>query len=214
MPKPLLPHVIAQGEHLEKLAFAGGFDAKEVWNDPKNEAIRKLRNDPLVLAPGDVVYLPEGKRESLPIQKGATNKYKATVPRVDVHLVLHDEKGDPLANEPYQIEGLAGEQGTTRTTGEDGAVSFQAPVHLREVMLFFPKKHLHLAVAVGDLDPIDERSGVAGRLRNLGFLRAGSSPSDEEMAAGIRAFQRSRSLPETGALDDGTRDALKSAHGA
>lgn len=215
MPRPLLPHVIAQGEHLEKLAFAGGFDAKEVWNDPKNEAIRALRKDPLVLAPGDVVYLPEGKRESLPIQKGATNKYKAKVPRVDVHLVLHDEKGDPLANEPYVIEGLPGEENRApRATGGDGAVSFQAPVHLREVTLFFPQKHLRLAVGVGDLDPVEERSGIAGRLRNMGFLRAGPSPTDEEIESGIRAFQRSRALPETGALDAPTTEALRSAHGA
>ena len=57
MAKQLLPQVVAQGEHLEKLAFLHGFDAREVWKDPKNDAIRALRKDPLVLAPGDIVYV-------------------------------------------------------------------------------------------------------------------------------------------------------------
>ncbi len=52
MAKQLLPHVVAQGEHLEKLAFLHGFDAREVWKDPKNDAIRALRKDPLVLRVG------------------------------------------------------------------------------------------------------------------------------------------------------------------
>ncbi|MFO0588081.1 MAG: peptidoglycan-binding domain-containing protein [Polyangiaceae bacterium] len=212
MDRPMLPHVVAQGEHLTKLAFARGASVEEVWNHPKNEAIRALRKDPHVLAPGDVVYLPSGPVESLAITKGATNKYRATVPRVDVHLVLHDEGGGPLANEPYEIEGLGDD--AQRTTGGDGAVSFQAPVHLREVTLFFPKKHLRVAVQVGDLDPIEERSGVAGRLRNLGFLRAGSAPSDEEIRAAVRAFQRRSALPETGTLDPDTTETLKRAHGA
>ncbi len=212
MAKQLLPHVVAQGEHLEKLAFLHGFDAREVWKDPKNDAIRALRKDPLVLAPGDIVFIPAPEKTTLPVSMGTTNKYKAKVPVVEVHLVLHDEGGGPLADEPYLVEGLGGAaEAKERKTSEGGAVSFEAKVHLREVTLFFPRKHLRLAVRVGDLDPLEERSGLAGRLANRGFLALSGPPTDEQIKAALQAFQRSRKLSETGILDSDTRSALESA---
>ena len=211
MGKALIPHVIRQGEHLVKLAFVHGFNADEVWNDPKNKALRELRKDPMVLAPGDVLHIPAPAKQGLPMSAGTTNRYTAKVPRVDVHIVLHDDAGAPLANEPYVIEGLGGDQ--EKTTAADGAASFAAPVHVREVMLYLPRRHMRMAVRVGDLDPMDESTGVAARLTNLGYLEAGEEPSAEAVAAAIKELQRAKGLPQTGALDDDTKKALEEAHG-
>ncbi|MFT3765690.1 MAG: hypothetical protein QM820_09265 [Minicystis sp.] len=79
----LRPYVVRQGDYLTRLAHRFGFDAEEVWNDPKNAEIKKLRSSMEVLAPGDIVYLPEPTRATLPIQKGTTNRYVATIPKVE-----------------------------------------------------------------------------------------------------------------------------------
>ena len=100
MARAMLPHVVAQGEHLEKLAFARGAGAKEVWEDPKNEAIRALRKDPLVLAPGDVVYLPSGPRDSLPLTKGAANWLRGVRSGADAGLDVFTRGQAPSYHSP------------------------------------------------------------------------------------------------------------------
>lgn len=50
----MTPYIVQQGDYLAKLAFVHGFEPDEVWNDPKNADLKKLRPDPNVLAPGDV----------------------------------------------------------------------------------------------------------------------------------------------------------------
>lgn len=209
----LRPYVVRPGDYLAKLAHVYGFDADEVWNDPKNDEIRAIRKDHGILAPGDVIFLPVKPRDGLPIEKGTTNRYTVTIPKVDVRLVIKDDAGDPVAGERYIVEGLG--SAPEGTTGPDGAVSFAVPVHVREVSLLFPQRNARMVVRVGDLDPLEESSGVAGRLRNLGFLHtsAGAS-SDAHMAAALRAFQRAHGLPETGSLDEDTRRALKDIHGS
>ncbi len=52
MSQEMRPYVVRQGDYLVKLAFVHGFDAEEVWNDPKNEEIRGRRADHNILAPG------------------------------------------------------------------------------------------------------------------------------------------------------------------
>jgi len=58
----LQPYVVLQGEYLAMLAYKLGFDANAVWNDPKNQQLRdagKLSQDPNVLWPTDVIYIPD-----------------------------------------------------------------------------------------------------------------------------------------------------------
>jgi hypothetical protein len=110
MAAPLRPYVVKQGDYLTKLAHTFGFDAEEVWNDPKNAELKQRRADMDVLAPGDVVYLPEASKEGLPLTPGTSNRYTAKVPKIEVTLAFQD--GDaPLANEPCEVLGLGGVEG-------------------------------------------------------------------------------------------------------
>lgn len=209
------PYVVRQGDYVQKLAFAHGFDEDKVWNDPKNAALKDQRKDPNLLLPGDVIHFPRAKREGQPIAKGTTNTYKAKVPTTKVHFTFEDAKG-PLAGEAYVIEGLgAPVEGTADGTGK---VEIEAPVHVREVRITFTKRGLIFPVSIGDMDPIDELSGVRQRLQHLGYLQPAPDGFSEEAAAhrdqeAITAFQRTKGLPPTGLLDDATRSALDEAHG-
>ena len=53
------PYVVRQGDYLTGLADRHGFDPKQVWEDQRNAELRAERPSPEVLAPGDIVFLPE-----------------------------------------------------------------------------------------------------------------------------------------------------------
>jgi hypothetical protein len=212
------PYIIRQGDHLAGLAATYGFDAEEVWQDDANSELRELRRSPQVLAPGDLLYIPDEEEEPAPahVSPNTTNRYSASQPRVHLRLTLGS--GDSiLANEPYRIEGLANPR--EGTTDGDGRLSEALPPSRRSVRLVLPNRDdFALDVRLGNVDPHDTESGQSQRLRNLGFLPSlrGLDPvaplrnreqRATEIANAVRAFQRVEETEETGELDDVT-DAL------
>lgn len=216
----MLAYVVKSGDYLAKIAHARGFDADQVWDDPKNADLKALRKDPNILHPGDVLYIPEPKPPDLPISGGSSNEYSATIPMVKVTIQFKDE-GGLHANEKFVVDG--GAVPAEGTSDGDGTVTFEVPVHVGSVRVDFPAHQLAYEVRVGGLDPVEESSGVASRLAHLGYgldaaheeLREKLFGKDEgRLARAIADFQRDHGLPETGLLDDATRAALKEAHGS
>ena len=209
------PYVVKQGDYLEKIAHALGFDADEVWNDPKNAELKKQRA-PNLLHPGDVLYVPNRKPQWLPLKMGTDNLYIASVPRTTVRLSFRDAE-NPRANEPYVIHGMGEpEEGTT---DGDGTVELRVPVHIREISVTFPNASITYPVHIGDMDPIDERTGARKRLQHLGYGRypgAHENMTDDDLEAADRlailAFQQDQGLEANGTMDDATRAALAKAH--
>lgn len=205
------PYIVRQGEYLAKLAFVHGFDAETVWGDAKNEDLKKLRPDPNILAPGDILYIPDKGEEPLAIEKGVENSYAAEVPKVEVTIVFRDLEG-PLANEPFELRGAvaSGEP----TTDADGKVTLTVAVTVSEVEILFPQRHESYLVRVGNMDPVAGASGVHKRLANLGYLHRQPGISVGEMLpAALWSFQAEHEIEPTGTLDDATRAALTEKHG-
>ncbi len=223
MSKDLRPYVIRQGDYMVKLAHRFGFDADEIWNDPKNEEIRAARRDMNVLAPGDIVFVPQELKEGLPLHKGQVNRYRAKVPWVTKRIRFNASAG-PLANERFVTEGAQPKEGVS--DGE-GWVEIKTKITAGTVEITFPEKDLSFTVMMGHMDPITETSGVRSRLRNLGYLfphpadhldfpgleAFGIESEDERLARAINAFQSAQGLAATSAIDDATREALLKAHG-
>jgi shikimate kinase len=71
-------------------------------------------------------------------------------------------------------------------------------------------------VRIGDLDPLEETSGVRMRLEHLRYLTLLDDRDVEswELARAIVAFQLDAGIEPTGSLDDATRSALRAAHGS
>src|SRR5262249_3005243 len=118
----------------------------------------------------------------------------------------------------YVIEGLGAPlQGTTDGSG---VLTAEIPVHAREVNVIFEATHVQYEVRIGDLDPIDETTGVRKRLEHLVYRKPtrGASESDSEAEEAdrdaITAFQEAKGLEATGEMDDATRAALVDAHGS
>jgi hypothetical protein len=210
-------HVIKQGEYLAELAYRHRFDEADVWDDPANAELKEKRPNPQILAPGDVLHVPEKKRQPVALTVGGNNSYRAEVP-MGVVILGFVKEGQPWAGEPFEIESL----GVKGETDAEGRLMISAPVTTREVLVLFPRRCEYYAVRIGDLDPISEPSGVRQRLGHLGhhgWLLAGlgEAPGEHDPAWDalmIAAFQRAEGLlPASGEMDDPTRDRLLARHG-
>ncbi len=223
MSDELVPYTVRQGDYMTKLAARYGFDAKAVWTDPKNDAIRAQRDSMDLLCPCDIVYLPMNKPKFLSVNVGSVNKFKGTLPTVVVNLRFQNADGTPIASEPYEVDGAGPD--LIGTSGGDGTISLTLSVATEGITLRFPHKGLAFPVGVGHLDPITEPSGHRQRLAHLGFLdNVGIGPNDPDGANddgnandglffAICAFQSAHGLDPSGNMDAATQTKLRDVHG-
>jgi hypothetical protein len=209
----LKPYIVRQGDYFTKLAHLRGFNAETVWNDPANEALKKKRASMDVLEPGDIVYVPDEPKPRLPIAGGVVNHYVARIPKVPVNVRLK-VGGEILIDEPYVIRGV-GPDPVRGKTDKNGYVTARVKVHVREIEVELPNRKRTLRVRVGDMDPMNELSGLQKRLTHLGYYlptKTGTENFDaldpQQILSALKAFQAARKLPATGKLDDATRKAL------
>lgn len=205
----MVPYVVRQGDHLSKLAARMGFDPQAVWNDPKNAKLRQLRPSAHILCAGDVLYVPERKKNSLPVRTGQTNRYVAKVTTVPVS-VTFTRSGSPLANEQCVVRELPS-LGTLATDGS-GALKFNVPANVESVVVEMPNLRVSHRLLIGHLDPSTTPSGALQRLRNLKYVSAGDT-SELAATCAIQRYQHVRGLPITGEIDDATAKQLESDHG-
>jgi N-acetylmuramoyl-L-alanine amidase len=206
------PYVIRQGDHLARLAHRWGFDPEAVWSHPTNAALRARRDNPAILAPGDILHVPSEPPRGERVRPGAEHHFRGDPPRTTVHLRLKRPDGAPLANEAYRVLG-AGEP-IHGTTDGDGALRFELPLDLETVELHLGSARRPFLVRVGHMDPVAETSGIRKRLRHLGFLTTSIDVDAAALANAVRSFQAWRGIEPTGEIDDATRAALVDAHGS
>lgn len=209
----MTPYVVRQGDHLSLLALRRGFAVNGVWDHPQNAALKALRKSPNILAPGDIVYLPDPSPvEWKPVRVGATNRFTASLPVAQL-AVTFSVAGKPLAGAACIAHGLAAPNGFT--TDGSGKLSLTVPLTVQSLLIEFPSVPLVRRLRVGHLDPAREPSGAAQRLRALGYLtpRTEAPPDSPGFAAAVSEFQRAQGVAVTGTLDDATTQALEQAHG-
>ena len=207
------PYVVKQGDILARLAHEYGFDVDQVWNDSANKELKKRRANPNMLLPGDVLYFTPKNQDWTAVSSGTTNKFSAEVPLIAIHVRFKD--GDKaLAGAQYVIEGLTT---APETTGSDGGIDVKVPITMRSFTVHFIDLVRAYEIKIGHLDPPDTPSGARMRLAALGvFSRecAEEVLSDEQVAAGLRSFQRANKLEVTGSLDEKTSKKLVELYGA
>jgi len=209
----VITHVIRPGECMATVAARYGFaDENAIYGHPDNAELAKLRPNPNMLYPGDVVYVPEREDRSESIATGGAHTFVVRVAEKQLKIAVHDEDG-PRAGVAYTLV-VAGE--TIRgTTDGDGKLDQTIPAHARVGRLTIGAAQYE--VEIGALDPIEDtpddgESGVRGRLRNLGI----ELPRDDARSLGhaIAMFQVMYDLPVTGIVDAKTIAALQNAHGS
>ena len=211
-------HVVQQGEHLSQIAKQYGFrDFNTVWNHPDNADLKKLRQSPNVLFPGDTVKIPDKtqKKESRPT--GQKHSFKLAGGRLLLRLALRDFDNQPLANTACQVQ--VDGASTELTTDANGRVEVPISPTAKEATLVFKDPlvpfDLSVPIKIGHLDPVEEISGQKARLSNLGYItRPIEEVDDTIFARTVQEFQCDLGLPVNGVCDAATQNKLKELHGS
>ena len=202
-----ITHRVRQGECVSSIGDRYGFFWNTIWDHPENAELKRLRQDPNVLAPGDELFIPDKrlKEESGATEERHRFRRKGVPVYMKLRLLLDDE---PRANKPYRliIDDVLWKEGST---DGDGYVETAVPPGARQgrLVLTDGQEQETYLLDFGSLDPIDTDEGVRSRLANLGFS------ADEDLEPAVRDFQAAEELEVTGRVDDATRERLKERAG-
>ena len=208
-------HTIAAGETFATLAAEHGFArGAQIYDHPDNTALREQRDNPDVLAVGDVVAVPDPAPRSVEIRVGAAHRFRVVRPRHHLRLQPMGCRGEPLDGRNYVLE-----LETIRFEGVvQGRIEHCVPLGTRrgrlEICGTDEEPALVWALEVGHLEPAETAAGLQARLNNLGFC-VGTVDADvgPKTEAGLRRFQEAHGLDPDGRSSAEVLDRLREAYG-
>jgi hypothetical protein len=202
-------HKVKQGDTVASVAERYGLFPDTVWDDPANADLKKLRKDPNVLKPGDVLVIrdKEAKEESGAAEQRHRFRKKGVPAKFRLQLMEDDE---PRANLDYVLEV---DGGLFRgTTDGDGWLEQVIPPEAKKGVLLIGEEE-RFELQLGHIDPVTEVSGAQSRLNNLGYdCGRPDGKLGDKTAAALRSFQQQQGLTVTGELDQATQDKLVEIH--
>lgn len=207
-------HPVAPGECLSSIAFTTGFFPETIWNAPENAELRSQRERGTILAPGDVVFIPDKRPKTESVNTGAVHPFRRRGVPSKLHLQVLDD-GEPVANQPYvvSVDGAA-RSGTTDPEGRI-RVSIAPNARKAKVKVGQGADLIQYELSLGHLRPIDDVAGVQARLEALGHDCGGEDGVvGERTREALRGFQRKHALPESGEIDEATRAKLREVFGS
>ena len=199
------------GDCIHSIAFAKGFFPDTVWNHADNKSLKDLRKDPHVLMAGDTVVIPDKRLKELskPEEKRHRFRRKGVPKEMKVQLMEGDQ---PVKNALCKVK-IEGRESEITSDGE-GWLKIPIPPNARKAAIQLPSG-LEFELNLGHLDPVDQVSGVQGRLHSLGYYDGpinGQMSPDTQSA--IKTFKTAQGLPANSTLDDQTRQALTKQTGS
>lgn len=211
MPKD---HVVEPGEHLSGIAAKHGFaDFNLIWNDGANASLRQKRKNPHVLAPGDVVKIPDRVDKKEAAETAAVHSFKVKRPKLKLRIVVQNLDRVPLAKTDcvLTIDGSS----KPLTTDGDGLIEADVARDAKGGSLRVVPLDIVVPLKIGDLDPVEERSGQMARLDNLGYDVADADDPDEaSFRSAVEEFQCDQGMKVTGECDGATQAKLLEVHGS
>lgn len=216
-------HDVEQGEYLSKIAARYGFsDYRTIWNHGENAALKAKRKNPNVLYPGDRLYIPDKEVRGESRSTDQTHKFKVNRNKLKLGLVLEDQYEHPIASAPCELH-LDGQVYKLTTDGK-GKLEQEIKPAAEGALLIIrdPQTSINeivLSIKIGHLDPVEEDSGKAQRLNNLGYF-AGPLPENgpEEnrqlLRSAVEEFQCDHGLKVDGVCGSKTQAKLIEAHGS
>jgi N-acetylmuramoyl-L-alanine amidase len=215
-------HKVVQGEHLSSIAKKYGFSSyKTIWDHGQNAELKKRRQNPNVLFPGDDLFIPDKgeKTESKITEK--KHRFELKAEKLKLRLVLEDLYEKPLANAKCELH----IENESKELTTDGQGKIERDIKPTDEKVFLtvkdpqtPVNEILIPIKIGHLDPVEEESGQKGRLNNLGYFAgpfAGRSIEQNKAAfqSAIEEFQCDHGLLVDGKCGSGTQAKLKQVHG-
>jgi len=204
-------YTVKQGDCIENIAFKHGLFWEKVWNHPKNLNLKEKRKDPNVLYPGDVVFIPdkEEKQESGATEQKHRFRRKGVPAKIEIRLLQY---GEPRKTTDFilNIDGNL----IREKTNKDGWLKCKISPNARKGHLIVDPGEFQeeYDLNLGDVDPIDEISGIQGRLANLDYECKITGILNDEIKAAIALFQKDHGLDVTGEIDIKTKEEIQKTH--
>lgn len=206
---------------MSAIAYRHGFsDYRIIYNHPDNAEFKKLRPDPNLIYPGDVLYIPDKDPGKKPGDTEKKHKFKKKGKKTYLKLRIRDSEDKPYKDADYELTIDDSKDKLTGKTDGDGKLEQEIPPAAAKGELILKSKSgsdeiiAVIELELGQLDPIDQNTGVQARLNNLGFDCGDvDGTMDSETEAAIRAFQKKTpGLTETGTADEATKNKLVELH--
>jgi N-acetylmuramoyl-L-alanine amidase len=211
-------HTVVQGEHLSGIAKKYGFSSyKTIWDHGQNAELKKKRQNPNVLFPGDRLFIPdiEGKEESKNTEQ--KHRFELKTEKLKLRLVLEDQYEKPISSAPCEFH-IENDVRHVTTDGK-GKIEQDIPSTAESARLIIRSKEtslddLIIPIKIGHLDPADEVTGQQARLANLGYFTGPIDGQDNPaFRLAVEEFQCDHGLPVDGICGPQTQAKLKDVHG-
>ena len=219
-------YTVQQGDYLSKIAKEHGFaDYLVIWNHSENAALKKERENPNVLYPGDRLFIPDKEEKELPASTDAKHSFKVKRPRLLLRLRLENLYEKPLLNVECKLR-IRGEE-FQHTTDDQGKI--EQPISQGETEAFLtlknpstPVNETVIPMKIGDLNPVTKVSGQKARLNNLGYFAGTPEERDDQkerakdemtFLSAVEEFQCDHGLVVDGKCGPNTQAKLKQVHG-
>jgi hypothetical protein len=204
--------IAQQGDCLSSIAQRFAFlNWRTIYDDPQNKGLRAARPNPNVLAPGDKVFVPQKQPRIEESPTGTRAVYRVLTTSTRLRIAFEGKRVND-----YELS--VGGQTFTGQVSEGGLIDHLIPASATEGDLVLrpvdaPGHEDRWKILLGVLDPIEQLTGVQGRLNNLGFPCPVEGTSGPETTAAVQAFQRWRGLgQQDGKLDAATRAEIQKVH--
>ena len=230
MPKQ---HKVVEGDCIDSLAAEYGRTADALWNAPDNAELRRQRKHPNLLAPGDVVVIPDPKGKIVSCATGQRHVFRRRESPLELRVRVFDEDFEPRVEARWTVELDDGSK-HEGTIDAKGFVVCPLTPEVRKATLVVhqdgPPHEDDLEPApwedddetgderweidLGHLQPLDpaeaeSNTGLRNRLANLALLDVEpEEATDEDVRAAVAFVQEREGVPATGVPDARTMSVL------
>jgi hypothetical protein len=183
----VIKHEVQQGECILDIAERHGLFWETLWNHADNAELKKLREDPNVLFPGDIVNIPEiaAKKEDAAVEKRHRYKRRGVPGKLKFRMMID---GEPRANLAYVL--IVDGKSVSGNTDADGFVEADIPADAKDAELRLTEAgntetyHIQL----GSVQPIEE--GAEERLEQMGYsVESKDADFDQDFDDGVELDQ-------------------------
>ena len=183
--------VVEAGDCLLSIGAQEGIPWKKIWEYGANEDLRRDRESPTILLPGDVVIVPEREAKECDIATDNKHRFQRKGSKVEIRIRVIDVDG-PRENEPYHVE-IDGQryEGKTEWTDNEGLAICEVPATCKHAILVVGDSEDEYELLVGYMDPANTVTGLHARLENLGYFTGGVHTNwDGDSANAMQEFLR------------------------
>jgi hypothetical protein len=205
-------HEVKQGEHITRIAHQYHFaNFKTVWDDPLNKALKEVRKNPHILLPGDVVRIPAREMRIEDAATGQRHTFEGDLTVLLLKIRMIDYQREAVAGAECRLE----IEGAAETLTSDGDGKIEKRIDPPDEMAKLTVSDAEYSIRIGHLDPVEEESGLAARLNNLGYhVPPADERDDDELKSSIEEFQCDFKMKVDGENDAELRGQVVDEHGS